>query len=432
MTHTVPGVVEIADAIAAGEVAVSDILEAVATRRDAVEPALAAWASFDAGLAAEDRDPVPHGPLHGIPFGVKDVIETARFPTRYGSTGAFAERLAAIPHRDAWIVARLQALGAVLVGKTATTQFASADPAPTVNPLAPDRTPGGSSAGSAAAVAAGVIPFAIGTQTAGSVLRPAAYCGVVGFKPTFDALPTTGVMPLAPSFDTVGIIARSVGDVAHVYRALRPRARGGVDRPAAPANLRIGWLAGGLPPLEGVVSDAIGATVDALRSAGASVVREELPFPWTELAAFYDVMLRAEMAHVHRLGIARERSGYGPKLLSYVESGMLVPAHAYLAARDARRRLGRDFAARVARYDALLLPTVVALPPDRTTTGDPSLQLPASAFGMPSLAIPCATDGPIPASIQLVSSRSRDGGLLEVGAVVERVLRPAGTPASTR
>lgn len=428
LTAVVPGVVDLVDGIASGAILPSDVLDAVSARHDAVEPALAAWASFDGGRSARA---VPPGPLHGIPFGVKDVIATATLPTRYGSAGVFGDRLAAIAHRDAWIVSQLQALGAVLVGKTATTQFASADPAPTVNPLAPDRTPGGSSAGSAAAVAAGVVPFAIGTQTAGSVLRPAAYCGVVGFKPTFDSLPTSGVMPLAPSFDTLGIIARSVADAALVYRSLRPRARGASIGSTAPSQLRIGWLTMGLPPVDREVEEAVGEASTALRSTGATVTRETLPFPWTELAAFYDVMLRAEMADVHRLGIQRERAGYGPKLLAYVESGLLVPAHAYLAARDVRRRLGRAFTALAARFDALLLPTAVALPPDRTTTGDPSLQIPASAFGMPSLSIPCATGGPVPASIQLVAARGRDGALLDVGAVVERVLRPVDTPAHT-
>ena len=184
--------------------------------------ALAAAAARDADLAAGR----PVGPLHGVPIGIKDIIDVAGLPTRAGAA-AFAHSL---PDRDATLVARLRAAGAVILGKTQTTEFAFKDPAPTRNPWSSERTPGGSSAGSAAAVAARQVPGAIGTQTVGSILRPAAYCGVVGLKGGYGDVPLDGVVPLARSFDHAGPIARSVADAALLEAVLSADA---VRRPDA-------------------------------------------------------------------------------------------------------------------------------------------------------------------------------------------------------
>ena len=222
------GAVALRDRLAAGALKAADLAEAAIARIEATEPELRAWAWFDPefvraqakALDAHRATGRPIGPLHGVPVGIKDIIDTARIPTENG-TALDAGR---VPREDAFVVARLKAAGALILGKTATTELAFFSPAPTRNPANPAHTPGGSSAGSAAAVAAGQAPLAVGTQTAGSVIRPAAFCGVVGFKPSFGAMPRTGILAQSPSLDTVGVFARTrPGRGAPRRDALRPR-----------------------------------------------------------------------------------------------------------------------------------------------------------------------------------------------------------------
>ena len=220
-----------------GALRAADVAEAVAARIAADEADLGAWAWHDDRHLAAQAEAIdahrgrgrPLGALHGLPVGLKDIIDTARIPTENG-TAIDAGR---IPERDAWLVARLKAAGALIAGKTATTELAYTAPAATKNPAAPGRTPGGSSSGSAAAVAAGHVPLAVGTQTGGSVIRPAAFCGVVGYKPSFGAIPRSGVLAQSPSLDTVGVFARSVEDAALLAEVLFGHDPG--DRATAPA-----------------------------------------------------------------------------------------------------------------------------------------------------------------------------------------------------
>ena len=240
------GAVALRDRLAAGALKAADLAEAAIARIEATEPEIRAWAWFDPefvraqakALDAHRATGRPVGPLHGVPVGLKDIIDTARIPTENG-TAIDAGR---VPREDAFVVARLKAAGALILGKTATTELAFFTPAPTRNPADPAHTPGGSSAGSAAAVAAGQAPLAVGTQTAGSVIRPAAFCGVVGFKPSFGAIPRTGILAQSPSLDTVGVFARTrPGRRAPRRDALRPRPARPRDRAraaAAPARDR--------------------------------------------------------------------------------------------------------------------------------------------------------------------------------------------------
>ena len=246
------GAVALRDRLAAGALKAADLAEAAIARIEATEPEIRAWAWFDPefvraqakALDAHRATGRPIGPLHGLPVGLKDIIDTARIPTENG-TALDAGR---VPREDAFVVARLKAAGALILGKTATTELAFFAPAPTRNPANPAHTPGGSSAGSAAAVAAGQTPLAVGTQTAGSVIRPAAFCGVVGFKPSFGAVPRTGILAQSPSLDTVGVFARSVPDAALLAETLYghdPR-----DRATAPAPPpRLLDIATARPPL---------------------------------------------------------------------------------------------------------------------------------------------------------------------------------------
>ncbi len=231
------------DAIKSGALSPMALVEACLARIRAVDPTLQAWIHVDeagalahaAARAEEAKQGKLRGPLHGIPVGIKDIFDVEGLPTTAGAA-AWAHRIAT---QDAPSVQWLRAKGAIILGKTHTTQFAFRDPAPTRNPWNTEHTPGGSSSGSAAAVAARMVPFALGSQTVGSVLRPAAYCGIVGFKPAHGRIPTDGVVPLAWSLDHVGVFARSVSSPAPSPTSppacRRPRAR---SPPPAPASTR--------------------------------------------------------------------------------------------------------------------------------------------------------------------------------------------------
>src|SRR5512140_3918459 len=209
------GLLEILRTYREGRATVQDVVTSCSERVAALEPRVQAWEWFDASRAMAEAEERAGGilqylPLFGIPVGVKDIIATRGIPTRYGSR-IFANN---VPTHSAWIVRRLEALGGLVMGKTVTTEFAYRQPGKTRNPWNPAHTPGGSSSGSAAAVAAGFVPVAIGTQTLGSVIRPAAFCGVVGYKPSFGAISRNGVHPFSPTLDTVGVFARSVADAS--------------------------------------------------------------------------------------------------------------------------------------------------------------------------------------------------------------------------
>ena len=212
--------------IAAGQLTPVDLMEACLARIAQREPALRAMAFLDPGLARQAAAHARPGPLHGLPLGVKDVLDTADMPTEYNSPIWRGHR----PRADAGAVAWARATGAAVLGKTVTTEFATRLPGPTVNPHNPAYTPGGSSSGSAAGVAAGYFPFAFGTQTAGSVIRPAAYCGVVGFKPSFGLIERHGMKLMAFSLDTIGVVARSVADCALLAGATAGRDLGDPTR----------------------------------------------------------------------------------------------------------------------------------------------------------------------------------------------------------
>lgn len=367
---------------------------------------LDAWA-FVATAATEA--PLVDGPLRGFPFGVKDVIDVARMPT---SLGLWNELRRA--RLDAWCVALLRAAGAVPVGKTRTTPHAYRDPAPTRNPLDAQRTPGGSSAGSAAAVAAGHVPFALGTQTIGSILRPAAYCGVIGFKPTWGQIPTTGVAPLAPSLDHVGIIAANVERVRAVARVLLaapigdeiPTPRIAIattvdDEHVAPATRA-----------------AVRVALETLIAHGAQFVRETLPFAVAAAPVVADLVTSFE-AHASLaplLGFTLPT-----ELRALLERGRAVSLSAYESALDARRAAADPLDALLGSYDAVIVPCADAAP-TRESTGDGSPFAAWSYFGVPAIAVPIPGTAPGALSLQLVGARGDDSRLLEVAAFIEAAL----------
>ncbi|HET9016550.1 MAG TPA: amidase family protein [Thermomicrobiaceae bacterium] len=416
--------VEIVERIRARELTAVDLVDALLGRVTEIEPAVLAWATLDAeGAAAESwaRDEQAATgtvrPLQGVPVGVKDIIDVAGLPTIAGFE-PFRERVAA---RDAAVVARLREAGAVIMGKTHTTQFAHGDPAPTLNPWNAERTPGGSSSGSAAAVAARMVPLAVGTQTAGSVLRPAAYCGVVGFKPGFNWVALDGVLPLAWSLDHVGLFARTVEDVALAYRAVL----GTADEPlpAPPDAPRFALLPEFLERADPPVAEHLRDVAGRLRDAGATVEERPLPVDLDLLLAVLHVIMASEVAAVHAEGLAADPEHYGPNLRIAIETGQLIPAAYLVKARRLRRRIAAAVGAALADVDAFLLPTVSNEAPYRRFTGDRSFQAPWTLLGTPAITLPTGLGAEnLPIGTQLVARRGGDAALLALAAWAARTL----------
>ena len=428
------GVVESAASIREGSTTAAALVRAALDRIDETDDVIQAWVTVDAAGAmaqARERDEDlasgrAIGPLHGVPIGIKDIIDVAGLPTTMGAA-AFAHRL---PDRDAAAVARLRAAGAVIVGKTVATQFAFKDPAATTNPWSIEHTPGGSSSGSAAAVAARQVPAAIGTQTVGSILRPSAFCGVVGLKGTHGDVPMAGVFPL-PRRSTTWARSRAPWPTwrsctrcsrAARARTWRPRRRGSGSRPScspSPSRRRESHL-------EGVV--------EALAGAGAEVVEVALPATFARLGEAGRVILESEAAAVHASLFRDHAAEYGPQIAALVESGVGRSAAEVERAMAVRSAFRTSVIPILDGIDALLSPVAPGPAPLRASgTGDFALCAPWSTAGLPSIAIPTRLDDAgLPLALQLTGSAIER--LLGAAAWAEarigfRARPPAGVPA---
>jgi Asp-tRNA(Asn)/Glu-tRNA(Gln) amidotransferase A subunit family amidase len=322
-----------------------------------------------------------------------------------------------------------------------TTQFAYADPSPTRNPWNSASTPGGSSSGSAAGVAARLIPFALGSQTAGSVLRPAAYNGVVGFKPTYGRISKRGVLPLAWSLDHVGILARSVADVGlflgaaaghdpHDPDSVTAEPPGLLDLDTPVSAPRLGLLDDAVGHASARVRDHTRSVVAAFEAAGARVSHISLGVPLDLILATHQVIMQTEAAAVHWQLLEQYPGSHQPRLRAFVEIGRLLPGVAYVHAQRLRRRIRSAMRAALDGVDALLLPTAVDVAPSRDTTGNPSLQAPFSLVGFPSLSLPSGVTEPdgLPLALQLVTPPWQEARLLSVGRWCEAQLPPMPAP----
>jgi Asp-tRNA(Asn)/Glu-tRNA(Gln) amidotransferase A subunit family amidase len=430
------GAAEAARRIRAGTLSPSNLLAACLKRTDAVEPAVAAWVRLDRDAAArvavqrdiEAREGRFMGPLHGVPVALKDIFDAAGVPTTAGAP-AWATRTPAV---DAPSVAALRGAGAVPMGKLATTPFAYLDPSVTRNPWNPEHTPGGSSSGPAAAVAARMVPLALGSQTVGSVLRPAAYCGVVGLKPTHGRISAAGVLELAGSLDHVGVFARAVEDCALALAVLvggDPAPADYVGAVVDPAAPRLGVLAPFLARTTPEMGKHLEAVTRGLAAAGALLEDVTLP---AAFASIYDVgatVLRAEAAAAHAPLFPAHAAEYPPKIKELIELGHAISAPVYLAAQAARRQVREAVGAIAARYDAFLLPTIGApAPRGLGSTGDPSFCSPWSFLGMPAITLPTGVEGGLPLAVQLVAAPWSEARLLAAAAWCERVIGFAAGP----
>ncbi len=387
-------------------------------RIEALEGSLRAWA-WQAPLGDQRASAGAAGALDGYVVGVKDIIDVAGMPTRAGSPLTSPDPVRA----DAPAVARLRAAGAAIAGKTQCTQWALNDPAPTRNPWVPDRTPGGSSAGSAVAVAAGMCTATIDTQTAGDVLRPAAYNGVVGLKPTIGWVTTDGSQPVAPTIDTIGVTARRADHAAAVAAAIADD----------PARFSIGAVPG--PPRLGVLTDpfadgtgpAVRAnlreTLQRLADAGAKVAAASCPVDLSLLHAAHRIITFAECAAEHLAAAQGGLEGYGPRARELIDLGVVTPAHAYLHAQRVRRDTTRRLATMFSGADVILLPVVPEPAPSRATTGDSRLQIPWTLCGFPALSLPTGLSPTgLPLAIQFIAGLNDEPALLAAAHWSEQVL----------
>jgi Asp-tRNA(Asn)/Glu-tRNA(Gln) amidotransferase A subunit family amidase len=382
------------------------------TPHELLELCLRRIAESDAQLRAwveiSPQEALGSGPLTGIPFGVKDVFETRYLATEYGSP-IYAGRKGS---DDAALVTELRERGAVLVGKTQTTAFAYFDPAPTRNPHNALHTPGGSSSGSAVAVAAGMVPFALGTQTLGSVLRPASFCGVVGFKPSAGLLPLAGVLPFAPSLDTAGLFTQTADDMQLLWTRMGYAEAPPVHRLAVPSLM---------PPVEPAMEAAFRRTIERL-STNLEFQIVEMPPNFADVAPAVKLINCYEGARTHETLWRDHGEAIGEKLAQLVEEGLRVPEDEYQLALATVASVKREVSSLLGAYPVLVSPSAPgAAPAGLAYTGDPVMNLPWTALGVPAISIPMPVLG-LPLGLQLVSEAGRDSALVALAVEVEALL----------
>ncbi|MFM7072652.1 MAG: amidase [Planctomycetota bacterium] len=440
-------------AIRAGRLSIRELVDGCLERIELRETQLRAWVRFDAEAARSAADRLDgelqrgldRGPLHGMPLGIKDLVDVAGWPTEAGSP----LRRGRIAAADSPLVSRLRAGGAILLGKTVTTEFACFDPSPTRNPLNANRTPGGSSSGSAAAVAAGMCLAAIGSQTGGSILRPASFCGVAGFKPTHGRVSLSGVVPISGHLDHAGPIARCVADLEALFGVLDER-RGEQDGPMAgrmvdepravgpdrafPTTRR--WAAFrdySRAEAAADVNEAFAEMLRRMRTWGATI--EECPLP-TEFATVHRdhrVLMAHDAGQVHKEEYTKRPESFGPHVASLIREGLEIaatePARGQYATALRRQREFRDAMRRMLGQNTIaLMPSTVTVAPGLETTGDPRFNSPWSFAGIPAVTIPCGTgEFGLPCGLQLLGNVDSDYSLLRSAAWCERQLEVASS-----
>jgi Asp-tRNA(Asn)/Glu-tRNA(Gln) amidotransferase A subunit family amidase len=422
-----------------GRATVQDYVASCSERISALEPRIQAWEWFDPSRAMAEAEERAGGilgdlPLFGIPVGVKDIIATRGIPTRYGSR-IFANN---VPTHSAWIVRRLEALGGLVMGKTVTTEFAYRQPGKTRNPWNTAHTPGGSSSGSAAAVAAGFVPIAIGTQTLGSVIRPAAYCAVVGYKPSFGAISRTGIHPFSATLDTVGVFARSVADAAWFGACLMgPDPRDEATLTKGPEKILMVPLEplAAPPRLAAVRTPKWPLATDAqknnfeealtkLRDAGANVREVNLPRVFEDAWENVMVILSREAVKSFASIESRHRIRLSPHLIELLDRGHGVTPERYAKARAKRDEYRQWLDHAFEKIDAIAtVPATGEAPEGLGNTGDASFCSLWTQAGLPAVTIPSGL-GPrgLPLGFQVVGRYREDEHALKVASWVESTL----------
>lgn len=397
-------------AIAAGRLSPAALMEACLDRIAAREPEVRAFAWLDPALARRAAAAATNGPLGGIPFAVKDVIDTADQPSQYGSPIWAGHR----PRSDAACVAAARRAGAVIIGKTVTTEFATRHPGPTANPRNLKHTPGGSSSGSAAGVAAGFFPLAFGTQTAGSIVRPAAYCGVVGFKPSYGTLHRAGMKVMSESLDTIGVMARSVADCALAMSAMTGIDHGdpSAKAPRAPRlALVMGPTAGQAAPETLALMER---AAEACRRAGAELVPLDLPAACGAAVDAHPHVMNMESAEAIGWEIDHAGAQLSPVLAERMGWARSQPIAKLVEGRAAFAAARAAYADAVAGFDAVLTPSAPGEAPEGLGwTGDPAFNTLWTLLHVPCVTVPAGT-GPrgLPLGVQVAGRIGEDAAAL--------------------
>ncbi len=401
------------------------------------EPRVQAWAALDESRALalaqacdeKRRSGAALGPLHGIPVGVKDIIDTSDLPTEMGSPVFAGNR----PAANAAVVERLLAAGAYVLGKTVTTEVAFLHPGKTRNPRNPAHTPGGSSSGSAAAVAAGMVPGAIGTQTNGSVIRPAAFCGVVGFKPGFGLVPIVGVLPFSPSLDQLGVFARSVADAAALSAAIAEPGSisAGVAKQERPPRIAF------LPsyPWNRAEPDAaaqLRAILARIAAAGAAVEELSLDAALREAQRVHRTIMFYEGARQHSARQAEHRASLSPELNAAIDEGLGISDGDYSRALEAAGEIRKSASELFERCDVVAsLPAPGTAPAGLGSTGDPSFCTLWSLTGFPSITLPTGVSAAgLPFGLQLAARAGAEDRLLGIAQWCEGVAAFSASPSA--
>lgn len=420
---------EAAAKLAKGEISAQDLTQVCLDRIAEIDGDIEAWAFLDpehalaqAKAADEARQAgLPTGPLFGLPVAVKDIFDTHDMPTECG-TPLYAGRA---PDTDSTVAALLRQAGAIIIGKSVTTELAMYGPGKTKNPHDPERTPGGSSSGSAAAVAAGMVPLAIGSQTNGSMIRPASFCGTVGFKPTHGRISRTGALLLSPSLDTVGVFGRTIADAALIGDALAQYDAADPDmKPLAPPRLLETAL--GEPPVEPILAyvkspvwdkareDVQAGFAELAEALGGQCDEVTLPAPFDNAIELHRTIMIADIARHIGLLYDKGADQLSPELREMVEAGREVRAVDYANAIELREALNAGLEQIFARYDAILTPAATGEAPQTLDyTGNPIFCSLWTYCGVPAVSLPLLSGANgMPVGVQLVGPRGHDGRLL--------------------
>src|SRR5579863_8646133 len=378
-------------------------LEECLARIKELEPSIHAW------VQVKPEMPTGDGPLSGIPFGVKDIIETQGMATEYGSP-LYKGRIGST---DAAIIREMRSRGAILLGKTVTTAFAYRTPGPTRNPRNLEHTPGGSSSGSAAAVAAGMVPFTIGEQTKGSMLRPASYCGVTGFKPTYGLLPTEGMLPLSKSLDTLGLFAHTPADMLALWKAL--------GHPVGSEEQFAFGAPEPVPECEPEMANAFRQALSLLRRSGVSIKTVDISEMLKKLDEANTVIMFYEGARFHESRLKEFGDRLDQPLANLIRKGLKIPVERYDEAKryisDSRVRLAEIFKS----TPVILTPAATgAAPLGLSDTGDPRMNAPWTALGTPAMSIPMPVAGGLPLGLQLTADLGQDSRVLQAALLLQQ------------
>lgn len=420
---------EAARQIRDGLISSEELVQACLDRIAAVDDGVQAWTYLDPAFALEQarahdlhrQNGLPLGPLHGVPIGIKDIIDTADMPTENG-TAIHAGRA---PDDDAALVAMLRQAGAIIMGKTVTTELAYFAPGKTRNPHNPDHTPGGSSSGSAAAVAAHMVPAAFGSQTNGSVIRPASYCGVYGYKPTHGLISRTGVLKLSHILDTMGIFARSSEDLALIAEQVMTFDAADPDmRPTAKPALVETALSD--PPVEpdlafvktaawkDIDEDGAAAFIELAAALGERCHEDTLPIEYDDGWALHQTVMSVDMAHNLQGLYDNGKDQFSPQMIEMIGTGRQASAVDYRNAMDKRDWLRSEISAFFDRYDAIITPSTSGeAPAGLDATGSPAFCTLWTYLGLPAVSIPLlAGNNDLPIGVQVVGPKGDDARLL--------------------